>query len=259
MILAPLCALVLGFAYSPPAKAVRYEVGIAYDGFLPVFGGQEGKFQASMEVDVEGAAADGEGVPRSVSEVKSLKVVFNGAELPFTVDSIKTYFPRTTITHTALGKILKTDAPDVSIPVKLPGLDVKRFPDISYMPIEFPEGALEVGKSWVFKKAFGGSDVEYTVTPTAVSATEITVGLKASQTYEVLEDDGKQVVTDEATAVAKVKTVLEAAGNATLDPGRGLLVKLSLNGKAVSTVTDLKTGALSKRELGSGLEIKLVK
>ena len=39
----------------------------------------------------------------------------------------------------------ESDAPNVKLPVRLPGLDVKRFPDITYVPIQFPDRELKTG------------------------------------------------------------------------------------------------------------------
>jgi hypothetical protein len=250
-------ALVLAlFQYALPAEPVAYTVEIGYKGFIPVFGGQEGTFKARLDVSVQSLSPDSEGRLRASSEVTGLKVWFNDAELPFGVETIQNYFPRTTIRHTANGKILDTDAPNVTVPVRLPGLDVKRFPDISYMPVEFPAEPLEPEKSWTFRKRFGDSDVVYTATPTAIDAQQIVLKLSAEQEYEVLEDEAKQVVADESAAAARVKTRLTADGVATFDRSRGLLLKLSLQGLAVSEVKELKSGQATKRELKSTLDVE---
>lgn len=244
------------FQYTLPAEPVAYTVEVGYEGFIPVFGGQEGKFKARLDVSAQSLSPDTDGRLRASSEVTGLKIWFNDAELPFGIETIQNYFPRTTIRHTADGKILETDAPNVTVPVRLPGLDVKRFPDISYMPVEFPAEPLELGRAWTYRKRFGDSDVVYTATPTAIDDRQIVLKLAASQEYEVLEDEAKQVVADESAAVARVKTRLTADGTATFDRARGLLLKLSLQGLAASEAKDLKSGQAAKRDLKSTLEIE---
>src|SRR5688500_14619030 len=126
----------IAYGLGPGIKA-NYDVNVTFDGFIPLFGGQQAKVEVNMAVDVRGLAEDDQKRPRASSEITEFAVLFNGSKLPLTVQSVQEFFPKTTVSLSPQGKILKTDAPDVSLPVRLPGLDAKRFPDITYLPIEF--------------------------------------------------------------------------------------------------------------------------
>ena len=144
-------ALVLApAAYKFDAGALHtYKVNVQFEGYLPVLGGNEGIVDVKMGVKVEGLKPEGEAL-RAASELTAFELNFNEVPLPLTLENAVEYFPRTTIQATPLCKILKSDAPNIALPVRLPGLDVKRFPDITYMPLELPAGGLEAGNSWTF-------------------------------------------------------------------------------------------------------------
>lgn len=254
-------ALVLGIALTPmaydfgPDQLQRYAMKVTFEGFIPILGGQEGKVEVSLGVRVEGEAPEG-GKPRAASEIESSKIVFNGAELPLGLDAVQEFFPRTTIVLTPQGRILSTDAPNVSLPVRLPGLDIKRFPDISYLPVEFPEQGIEVGRTFTFTKSFGGSDVEYTCQPKRIDDRTVEMDVTLAQSYEVLENEAKEVVTREADAVARVKTQVSGSGTIVFNRNQGVLERATIRATAKSDVTDLQTKQESRRTLVTLLEVK---
>lgn len=257
-------ALLLSAALAPvaygfgPATKLAYDANVTFEGFIPILGGQEGKVEVAMGVSVEGLSSTEPKQLRAASEIKKFKIVFNGAELPLTLDNVRDYFPRTTIKLTPEGKIVATDAPDLTLPVKLPGLDAKRFPDITYLPIEFPETGVEPGTTWSFKKSFAGSDVTYTCKVAEMTETTVKVDLGIQQSYELLEDEAKQVVTNEKDAVARVKTDLNGTGVVEFDRKLGVVRVFNADAKAVSKATDLKTKETSERVLTTKLAIKLI-
>ena len=155
-------AALIPVAYTlPPAKPATYSVQVSFDGYMPVLGGQEGTAQADLEFSVQGLAPDSQGNPQASTELQGLKFAFNGANLPLDIEKAKAYFPKTTLSITPQGKVLKTDAPNVSLPIRLPGLDIKRIPDLTFLPVEFPLNGIEAGGVWSFKKLFGDSEVDY--------------------------------------------------------------------------------------------------
>jgi hypothetical protein len=112
----------------PLDRPLQYDVQVVFEGYIPLLGGQEGKVEVNLGVKVQGLAPDSDAKPRAASELNAFKILFNGADLTaIGLDSAKAYFPKTTVSLTPEGRVLKTDAPDVEIPVRLPGLDVKRF------------------------------------------------------------------------------------------------------------------------------------
>lgn len=246
----------ISYGFTPGVKAT-YDVEVIFNGYIPIFGGQEGKVEVSMSVDVEGLAPDAEKRARAASEIKAFGVVFNGSKLPLGLDAVQSFFPRTTVSLSAEGKVLKTDAPDLSLPVRLPGLDVKRFPDITYLPIEFPSEGIEEGKAFTFKKQFGDSNALYTVTPISIKEDSVELDVKMAQTYTVLEDAGLNVVKDEKEAVSRVSTELSGAGKVVFDRKRGMAGSILIDTTAVSKVTTIKTKETTERKLATTLKVKL--
>lgn len=254
----PLLIAATQIAYQFPAGTHRlYDIKVAFDGYLPIFGGREAKAELTMLVDVVGQAPDEKGNQRSQSEIKELKLMFNGAQMPFSAVNIQAYFPKTTISLTPQGKVLKTDAPGTPFPFRLPGLDVKKFPDITYLPLEFPEAGIELDKAWTFVKTFNKADMTYTVTPKAIDDKKAELNVDLAQKYQNLEDAQGSPVEDEANAVYKIESVLKGDGKATFDRELGLIEKFEGNAETVSQATEIKTGKVVPRKLKTTILAKL--
>lgn len=247
-----LIALAYTFA---PGQIVGFDVEATFSGYLPVLGGRTGTVQVKMGVEAQGLPPDDKGLRQMTSEIKSAEITMNGALMPLGLANIQTYFPKTTIGMTPEGKVLKTDAPDITMPFRLPGLDVQRFPDISYLPIQFPVEGVEQDKPFSFKKAFGDSDVTYVVTPTKIDDASVQMAIKLTQQYVTFESAKKQVV-EEKEAAAKVVTDLDGSGTATFDRKRGFVSRLKIDAEAVSKVTNLQTKEQTERRLKTGLAIR---
>jgi len=240
----------------PIGMHLSYDVNVEFEGYLPVLRGRQSLANLAMTVDVVGLTPDADGNPRIVSEIKALKLKFNGAVMPFGPENVNTFFPKTTIEASLLGKLLKTDAPNISLPVRLPGLDVKRFPDITYLPIEFPKEGIEEGKPFKFKKLFGDGPVEYEVTPTKIRSDAVSLTLKLSQSYVTFEDDRKSP-TDEANAAMRIETELKGTGTATFDVKRGLITEFNIEAVSSGQAIDLKTKSQVERKLKTTLKVVL--
>jgi len=236
---------------------LNYDVRVLFDGFIPILGGQEGKVEVKLKVPVEGLKPEKDGTLRAASEIADATILFNDAPLPLTADNVREFFPRTTIELSLAGRILKTDAPDRTLPVRLPGLDIKRFPDITYLPIEFGAEPPVVGQTWTFEKAFGDSRVVYRCTPVSLTEDSVKLKLSIKQTYETWEDAGLNVVEKEADAVAKVSTALDGEGEAEFDPKRGIIKHLLMEATAVSEVKPTDGTATTTRRLKTRLETTL--
>ena len=194
---------------------------------------------------------------RAASELTSVKLLYNDAVMPMDLKNVQAYFPRTTISLSPQGKVLKTDAPDVVLPMRLPGLDAKRFPDISYVPIEFPEAGIEVGKPWTFKKSLGGSEALYTVNPTKIDADHAYLDVKISQSYETFEDLHHNPVAQDKAPAYKIATTLSGSGTATFDRALGVITLFSGQTEADSVVTDMASTKTSPRKLKTTIQVKL--
>ena len=241
-----------------PGFQVKYDSEIQFEGFIPIFGGQEdASVVVSMVVNVEGLQPENGAPLRAASEIIGFKVMFGPAALPFDATDVQDYFPRTTIGLTPDGKIVKSDAPDVSFPVRLPGLDVKRFPDITYVPIQFPTDGATVGQEWSFKKPFGESDMLYSCRLMKVTDGIAKIAVQIEQEYEVLENAALEVVKDEADAERRVKTTIGGAGVVYFDTRAGMVQEVLMVNEATSVATSLIDGEVTERVLMTTFSLKL--
>jgi hypothetical protein len=257
--LAPLAALVLTpVAYSFPANTpVTYDVKVGFDGYIPLFGGQPGKVDIALDYQVVGLDAKSVSTQEASGDITAFELKFNGSPLQFTLESIKQYFPKTTIQFTPQGSVSKTDAPDITLPVRLPGLDVKHFPEITYLPIEFPASGIEEGKPWSYTKPFGDSSVSYTVTPTAIKEDTIEMDVALKQRYESFEDSSKNPVPSASGAEAAVTTEVNGKGKALFDRKLNVVRKFEVSADAVSKATNIKSKATEDRKLKTVLVVSL--
>lgn len=240
----------------PEARPAQYQIGLKFDGYLPLLGGNEGTAEVKLGLSVQGGPAEG-GNSKAVSDLTDMGLTFNGQKLPFTVDDLKKYFPKNTVTLTAEGKILTNDAPDLTLPVRLPGLDVKRFPDITFLAVEFPQTGVEEGKSWSYQKAFGDSTVNFDVVPTKVGDDKVEMTLKLSQKYTTLEDEAHSLVKDQKDAAYTVVTDVSGTGKVVFDRTVGLIRSLNIVADSTDLVTDLQSKKETHRKLKTTLTVAL--
>lgn len=243
------------YAFTPDTK-LTYDVSVNFNGFLPLFGGNEGTVDVKMGVDVAGQAPDN-GNLKATSEIKEFEVAFNGAKLPLAVENVNEFFPKTTITLEPTGKILTNDAPDKKLPVRLPGLDVKRFPDITYVPIELPADGLAEGTAWTFTRDFGGTPINYSCKAASRADAVWKIDVKLEQKYTVLESPSLEVVTKTEDAVNEVTTTMTGEGVVEFDAGLGRVAAATMTNTAVSEAKSLKSGDVKKRSLVTKYTIKL--
>lgn len=257
MLTTMVAAVVVSAAYGfQPSTVLDYKVDVVFDGFLPILGGNEGKAEVGMAVRVNGLAAE-EGALRASNEMTAFTIKFNGASLPLTLENAVEYFPKTTVSLTPQGKITKSDAPNISLPVKLPGLDVKRFPDITYLPVELPVGGMVEGQPWTFTKSFGDADLVYTCQLEKVAGSLATIGVTVKQEYTVFENDFMEVVKERADAVAEVKTVMNGKGTVVFDTSGGFVRSVKMANASVSTGKTFEGGEAINRRLDSTLNVVL--
>jgi len=243
--------------YQIPEKPCVYDLDIKMNGFIPLFGLNDGaSVELQVGMKVTGLPAEGDGNPRASADVSDLKVILNGSSLPFTRDNVAQYFPNT-VTFTPQGKVVKNNAPNIELPVHLPGLDMKRFPDITFLAVEFPAEGIVAGKSWTYSREFGDSTVAYTVTPTSVTSDTAKLDIALSQDYEEKEGDSFEVVKNPKDDVYDVKTHVQGVGKLEFDLKRGLVRKLHVDADAVGQVTKIDTKETSKRDLKTTLDVAL--
>lgn len=241
----------------PLEVPVRYQLLVRFEGSLPIFGGKEGVAEVTIGTSVRGLAPDGEGRFGAVSELTDVEAKWNGAKMPFTVDNVKPFFPKTTIRYSPLGRVLATDAPDKPFAVRLPGLDVKRFPELSYLPVEFRDGEIEVGSSWKFERKFNGFPVTYAVQVTAIEGDQLRLQVQLSQQARFFEDRGRNAV-EEKEGEFEVVSSLTGSGQIEFDLKRGLATQTRVEATTTDQVTETETKQTTTRKLKTRFEVKLL-
>ena len=254
--LCSLAATLLSYAFPVGSNAV-YDFQVDMDGYVPIMGRTQNQIQVKLVVEVRGSGALSEGNVGVTSDFREMKASLGGVSLPFTVDDVKTYFPKTTLTLNPQGKVIKTDAPDIEMPIRLPGLDSKRFPDISFLPLEFPVEGVELGKAWSFKRKFGSSDIDYTATPTEITDDTASFEVKILQKTSFFEDTSAYEVKEEKDAVHRVEMTFTGTGQVVFDRKRSLVSKFVADSEAVSLVKNLKTDVVSIRSVKTKLKVGL--
>ena len=117
---------------------MNYALDVQFDGYVPVLGGIDGKIDVALKIGGDGLETRKLTKVRLAADLTDAEIRLDGEKMPFTVDNLRQFFPKNTIAATELGEMKENDAPDLKLPVRLPGLNAKRIPEISYMPIQFP-------------------------------------------------------------------------------------------------------------------------
>ena len=249
------------FSYQLPSKPTFYEIKVLFDGYLPVLGGIETKAEAQMGLLVLSKGKDAEGNPQAFSSLKEFRVTLldkttgKMSPLPVALANAKSFFPDTTISYKASGKILKTDAPDVQFPFKLPGLHAKHVPDITYMLVEFPETAVEQDKPWTYKRVFGDSEVLFEATYRGKDSAGEKFELSMSQSYSTWEDENGNPVPKSEDATVRVSTSVKGHGFVWFSGASGKIVKGELTATADSSVKSQKGEPDKARSLRTSVSI----
>lgn len=252
----PLLALALATAEYKiePAAKHSYVMDAEFNGFLPILGGNEGKAEIRMGIAVSGEAkADSE--LKIASEISAFSIKFNGAPLPLGLEAVQDFFPKAVVTIDRQGKVLANTAPNTPLPVRLPGLDPRRLPDITFVPLEFSSQELKPGLAWSFDREFSGAPLAYSCKVESVEGDLATVSVAVKQEFTALENEGLEVVKKEEDAVASVKTVMTGSGRVWFNLSGGYAMGSEMQNLAISTVTPLKQGRKSERRLTTKLNV----
>src|SRR5579862_5312492 len=110
-------AAAVKLAYSFPLDMKRtYDVKSTFEGFIPVLnlGDRQSKVEVDLVVSAHGLKPADDGSAQVISNLEDFKLLLDGAPLPIvTLETVKAYFPPTTISMTPFGATLKTNAPDL--------------------------------------------------------------------------------------------------------------------------------------------------
>lgn len=246
MLIAAIAALTIQYGFEANTR-YEYDMKFHFDGFLPILGGNEGKVDIDLVLDVRGRDASAS-LRRTQHEIKNFNLSFNRVPLPLGLDAAQDIFPLTRIGLEPSGRVVENDAPDRDLPVRLPGLHVKRFAEISYVPIEFPMGALSEGQTWSFSRDFGESPVNYTCTLQKLGNDSATIAIRLNQKYSYYENDLLEAVSNRSDAVAEVEVTMTGTGTVEFDLARGVPLKVAMRNSSTSVVKPFR-GGNSQRKL----------
>ncbi len=237
-----------------PALGSRWAIAVSveFDGFLPILGGREAKVKVEMDVDLSLSKTE---PLTAVTDILKLKAILNGAPLPLDAKTTTEFFPKTTVQFSGIGEVIKSDAPDKKLPVNLPGLDSKRFPDVSYLPIQWPGKEAQIGVPFEFDKVFNGSKVHYRVTPESINIDTVVVKVELSQQLRTFEDLRANPVSEETAAVI-VDSKLVGSGSGVFSRKTGLFETFRVEAISEGTAVDKSGAARKPRKLKTILSIR---
>ena len=238
----------------PLGSDAKFNVRVEFDGYIPLFGGQVGKADVKMVVRAVSIPEKSPPLQTVESEIIDLKAIAFGSTLPLNKNNIGAFFPKAAATFPSTGLIKSNGADHVDMPVKLPGLDSQRLPEISYVPIVLDSDALATLKPYEFTRIFNGVPMKYKVSPGPVQNSIEKFDIAIDQETTTFEDSYGNPIAEEG-AKSKVKTVLTGKGTATFNFSKHMFdsVKVETNGD--SNVTNMKTGKMTKRMLKTTLTI----
>lgn len=239
-----------------PGKGFDLDVSVRFDGYLPIFGGREAKVDVMFLVGVEGAEPKDDAL-RATSEIREFKIELDGAPLPLTVESIRDYFPRSTVTLTPFGRVVESDAGDRRLPIQLPGLDPGKLPQLTFLPLELPSVEAAPGMKWEFTRPFTGADMRFACEVVSVEGSLVRVKSTMRQSSSVLEGPTMQIVADEKDAASRVETELEGSGKGVFDRELGRWREFDVKAVARGKETNLRTRNVRERVLTTTVRTRL--
>ncbi len=242
-------------SYSYPlGSETKFQVKVQFDGYIPLFGGKIGKADVDLTVSAKSVLEKDPRLTAVESQITELKAVAFGVALPLNKNNIGQFFPKATATIDLNGMVKSNSAPAIDMPVKLPGLDSQRLPEISYVPLVLNTEGLLTNKPYEFDREFNHAKMHYTVTPGAIVDAVQSLDIKVTQDSDGFEDSYGNP-SEESIAKSKLVTHLEGTGKAKFNIALGKFDKVVMETNGATTVTNIKSGKTSSRSLKTTLTI----
>ena len=239
----------------PPGSETKFSVKVQFDGYVPLFGGKTGKVDVDMIVKTVGIASKSADLQSVDSEITELKGTAFGMILPVNKNNIGQFYPKAVASFESSGVVKSNTAEHKEMPVKLPGLDSQRLPEISYVPLILNNAATAKGEGYEFTRSFNGAPIMYKISPgTYDNEGRVVFKIEVNQESSGFEDSYGNPIVEEG-AKSKLKTVLNGKGTATFDMMNHMFDKLVVVTTGDTEVTVIKTGKTSKRTLKTTLTI----
>lgn len=240
--------LVYGFQVG---RVENFSVEVGLKGWIPLFGGREGEAVVKMNVKATGVEPKNKENQAVLATITELDGQAFGAALPVSTKNIDQFFPPATTEFKSNGTVIGTDAPNVKLPIRIPGLDSKRLAEISYLPLE-----LKLTRDkYTFERSFGEAKMKYGVVAVKEQEPLIDYKIDLSQKSTTFEDNfGNEV--EQSKAIYKVESVLSGDGTATFDTKNFVFSKVKISYTNTSNLIPLKAGKQAKtRALTTNLTV----
>lgn len=245
--------LLAGLAFSfAPNSEIRYRLDVTMSGYLPVLGGKEGSAKLQIDFAVIGLPKVGN-LPQAEHRPLQFKAWLNEAQMPFNIDNVVTFFPKATVTFWPNGKVKSTTAPDKPLPATLPGLDLRRFAEMTYLPCEFPNSGAE---RWSFTREMGGSPMKFDARILEKNGTKLTIELIPTQKSVSFEDAEHRPIKGENGAEHKVEHNINGSGTFVFDSELGQVEKLEMEAETISEVRGMVNDFAATRKLKTRVSLR---
>lgn len=249
----PSILVLAGLAYSfAPNVDVHYRLEVQMDGYLPVLGGKEGVAKLQVEFTVTGLPPI-DGLPRTEHRPVQFKAFLNDAPMPFSLENVSAFFPKATVVFWPSGKVKSTTAPDKPLPTPLPGLDLRRFAEMTYLPCEFPQSGAE---RWTFSREMGGAPMQFEAKVLEKNGTRIAIELSPSQTTVGFEDDNHRSVQSEKGAEYRLSNKITGKGALIFNSELGQIESLDLEALTVTEVRGIINDYAATRRLKTTVSLR---
>jgi hypothetical protein len=253
MISSLLCASAVWAYTFAGATEFRYGVDVTFDGYLPVFGGNQGRVDVNLVLLVKPIAGSEAGTFAVESSLEDAKISFNSDPLPLAISDFERFIPKSKSVFFSGGVLKSTTTPKVELPFRLPGLDVEQFAAITFIPIQFPE---KPGDLWTYTSSFSGNPLRTQVRVLSETEKLATFSITRDQTLESFEDENQDLVSEKEKATSVVKTKGIGSGKLEFDRVSGSIETYSMKFFTQSEVTPIAGGESKTRKLNVSFLVK---
>lgn len=230
---------------------VSFDVNVQFEGWIPIFGGREGKANVNMTVVATAIKAD-----EIESYIPKIEAEAFGVQLPLNSTNVDQFFPKATVVFDATGTVTKNSAPAIKMPAKLPGLDSQRLPEISFLPLALPKNEVKVGESYSFSRTYGGQEFKYTATLADENESGADFKIKIVSRRDGFEDAYGNTLETEKGAKRKSRSDLDGTGTAHFSKTEGSFDKVEVETTEVTASEPLSGGQQKVKKLKTTLKIK---
>ncbi|MEI7578249.1 MAG: hypothetical protein WCK51_15280 [Armatimonadota bacterium] len=249
--------IALAYAFAS-GQSVSFDVNVQFEGWIPIFGGREGKANVSLTVVANPLSPSHVGLPvcEIESTISKIDAEAFGVQLPLNSTNVDQFFPKAIATFDLQGVVVKNTAPAIKMPAKLPGLDSQRLPEISFLPLVLPKTDIKEGESYLFSRTYSGQEFKYTVTLVKQNESGADLTIKLVSTRDGFEDAYGNTLETSKGAKKKSRSDLDGTGSAHFSKTLGSFDKVEVETTETTTTEPLAGGKQTVKKLKTTLKIK---